>query len=208
MNGLIIWGAGGHGKVVLEAAQAMGMYSHIAFVDDAIQEDPPFRGCSCLPASGLASLRERGYQYIIVAIGDNLVRAACYQRALETGYEGARVVHPSAVISPSARFGQGTVVMPRVVINADAEVGEDVILNTAVLVEHDCRIGSHAHLSPGVVLGGGVTVGRAAHLGLGAIALPGAVIGEDARVGAGAVVLEHAPAGATMAGVPAREVKK
>jgi len=208
MSGLVIWGAGGHGKVVLEVARAMGVFPRIAFLDDAASPGLEFRGCPCLPPGSLASLREQGYGQILVAIGDNTVRAARFEQAMDAGYEGALVIHSSAVISPSARIGPGTVVMPGVVVNADAEVGQDVILNTAAVVEHDCTIGSHAHLSPGVVLGGGVAVGRLAHLGLGAVALPGAAIGEAARVGAGAVVLDRVADGVTVVGVPAKEVNR
>lgn len=204
MKGLLLWGAGGHGKVVLDVARAMGGFDAIAFIDDAAGLSE-FRECPVLGASGeLARAAGQGFTHVVVCIGPNEVRGRCYRKALVQGLRGATLIHPAAAVSPSARIGPGTVVMPRVVINADAVIGADCIVNTGAVIEHDCVIGNHAHLSPAVALGGGVTVGEYAHLGIGAIALPGAQIGEHAVVGAGAVVLNSVRPGVTVAGVPAR----
>jgi len=210
MRDLVLWGASGHGKVVLDVARAMGGFATISFIDDACERsDREFCGCQVFGASQyLQSLKDKGRFDYLVSIGKNEVRAACFQKALEHGLMPVTLVHPSAVISESARLEDGTIVMARVVINAGAQIGKNCILNTAAVVEHDCRVGDHVHLSPGVLLGGGVTVHSYAHVGIGAIALPGAEIGEGAIVGAGAVVLHSVPAGATVVGVPARTLAR
>lgn len=195
---LILWGAGGHGKVVLDVARGSGVYEEIAFMDDDPAVGREFAGCPVF--LGIP----KGYEEFLVSIGVNRTRAACYSKVLNVGLRPATLIDPSAVISASAKIGCGTVVMPRVVVNADAVIGENCILNTGAIVEHDCKIGDHSHISPGAVLGGGVKVGRFAHLGIGVNVLPGAVIGEGAVVGAGAVVLAEIPAGVTAVGVPAR----
>jgi acetyltransferase EpsM len=209
MGDLVLWGAGGHGKVVLDIASAMGAFGAISFIDDASEGlAHEFCGCEVSEASRyLQSLNKARSQYV-VSIGRNELRAACFQRAFEHGLLPVTLVHPSAVISPSAQLDDGTVVMARAVINASAQVGKNCIVNTAAVVEHDCRVGDHVHLSPGVLLGGDVTVHSFAHVGIGAIALPGVEIGEGAIVGAGAVVLDSVPAGATYVGVPARPLAR
>jgi acetyltransferase EpsM len=207
---LVLWGASGHGKVVLDVSKAMGGFKSISFIDDACEESGrEFCDCQVLRASRYFQLAkgESPAQYL-VSIGKNEMRAACFQRALDHGLVPVTLVHPSAVIAESARLGAGTVVMPRVVINADAQIGKNCIVNTGAVVEHDCLVGDHVHLSPGVLLGGGVTVHSLAHLGIGAIALPGAEIGERSVVGAGAVVLHSVPAGATVVGIPARVIRR
>lgn len=203
---LIIWGASGHGKVVLETARATGLFSEIVFVDDSCAS-PGGRFCDCelLPASkGLEALKASGHNCLVVAIGNNHDRERCFQEGIDRRLDLAALIHPAAILSASARIGSGTVVMPRVVVNADAVIGHNCILNTGVIVEHDCHIGDHVHLAPGVILGGGVTVEPYSLLGIGTIALPGTRIGAGAVVGAGAVILDSVPPGATSVGIPAR----
>jgi sugar O-acyltransferase (sialic acid O-acetyltransferase NeuD family) len=210
MNKLLLWGSGGHGKVVLDIALAMDLYSGIAFIDDdraLVQKEI----CGYRIQGSFAelnSLNHRDCSAIVVAIGVNQVRARCFELAKSRGWVFATLIHPTAVVSPSARLGGGTVVMPRAVVNAGAVIGENCIVNTAAVVEHDCRVSDHVHLSPGVLLGGAVTVHAYAHMGLGSIALPGSTIGERAVVGAGAVVLRSVQSGETVAGVPARTFEK
>ena len=210
MRKLIIWGAGGHGKVVLDIARAMALFAEIVFVDDACTSSgQSFCGCQLLPSSeGMEALKAGGHTSFIVAIGDNHLRERCFQEGLQHGLDGATLIHPSAVVSGSAHIGAGTVVMPRVVVNAEAVIGNNCILNTGVIVEHDCHIGDHVHLAPGVILGGNATVETYALLGIGTIVLPGGTIGEAATIGAGAVVLDSAPAAATSVGVPAKVLSR
>ena len=210
MRKLIIWGAGGHAKVVLDVARAMGEFAEIVLLDDDVKK----RGtlfCEC-PIAGdaeqLPFLAKRDYRLFVAAIGENRTRARCYQRAVAQGFTPVTLVHPAAVISPSAGIGRGTVIMPRAVVNANARVGENVIVNTAAVIEHDCVIGDHVHVSPGAIAAGGTRIGAYAQLGLSAVLLPGTEVGEGAMVGAGAVVLESVPPGVTAVGVPARILER
>ena len=202
---LALWGASGHGKVIADIAVALACFGTITFIDDSCDSDRDVCGFPVRNAERF--LRERtGHDPVqfLISIGDNKARAACFRRALEAGLIPATLIHPSAVISNSARIGRGTVVMPRVVVNADARVGDNCILNTGAVIEHDCQAGDHAHLSPGVLLAGNVKVGAFCHVGIGAVVLPGVEIGVGAVVGAGAVVLESVDSDTTVVGVPAR----
>jgi len=202
-NLLLIWGAGGHGKVVLDIARSTGCFERIAFLDD----DPARAGlafCDCQLLGGPEQLHGFDGSAFVVAVGDNRTRAQCFSRALGHGLAPAALVHATAIIAPSASIGRGTVVMPGVIVNTGAVIGENCIINSGAIVEHDCRVGAHVHISPRVVLGGGVSVGPLAHIGIGAVVLPGAQVGEESVVGAGAVVLKEAPARCTVVGVPAK----
>jgi acetyltransferase EpsM len=206
MRKLIIWGTGGHAKVVLDIVTTLNQFSDVIFIDDAFAaEGRDFRGFHV--AGGRAeipALKVCRYIEFIIAIGRNTTRANCFREALGEGLEPATIIHPSAVVSRSASIEPGTVVMPNVVINADAVIGADCIINTSAIVEHDCRIADHVHLSPGAALGGGVSIGEYSHIGLNVSVLPEMEIGERVIVGAGAVVVNQILSGQKVAGVPAK----
>jgi len=203
VTNLVIWGTGGHAKVVLDIARAVGTAGRIVFVDDdAAKAGSSISDCQIL--GGPEALDSFRGQAIVIAVGQNRSRARCFGIARAKGLRPITLVHPTAIVSPSATLGIGSVVMPGAIVNAGAVVGDNCIVNTGAVVEHDCRIGDHVHVSPRAVLGGAVTVGAYAHVGMGAVVLPGANIGSDSLVGAGAVVLKEVPARCTVVGVPAR----
>jgi acetyltransferase EpsM len=207
MANLIIWGCGGHGRVILDIARAMGCFEKIAFYDDRGTDGQFVSGVEVL-SGGIHRMADLGFDLCVAGIGPNEIRAARYHDAISVKLQPTTCIHPTAWISGRASIGAGSVIMPRVVVQTDAKVGVNCILNTGVIVEHDCQIGDHAHLSPGVTLSGTVTVGEYAHLGAGAIAIPGAVVGARTIIGAGAVVLGQVPANVTAVGIPARVISQ
>lgn len=202
-NSLLIWGAGGHGKVVLDVARSTGRFERIAFLDDDCAR-AGLAFCNCDLIGGSEELTRLVDTEVVVAIGENHIRARCFSFVLASRHTPTTLVHCSAVVSSSARIGRGTVVMPGVIINSDTVVGENCIINSGAVIEHDCTIGNNVHISPRVALGGAVSVGPFAHVGIGAVLLPGSIVGEGSIVGAGSVVLREVPAHSTVAGVPAR----
>src|ERR1035438_842976 len=201
---LIIYGAGGHGRVVVDAALAAG-WTIQSWIDD----HPPSLtqwDISIVASKDVVwgTLTSRKF---IVAIGDNRIRADVYRRLCELGLIPALVIHPSAVISHFARIGEGTMVAADVVVNPVASIGENCILNTGCSVDHDCRMGPHAHLCPGVRLAGMVVVGAGTTIGTGAVVIPSINIGEGCVIGAGEVVTTNLPPKAVAYGNPARIVR-
>lgn len=202
-----IYGGGGHGKVVASIADAAQIS-----VDGFLDDDPAKLGKKILgyPIYDFAYLEKQFKKNdrigIIPAVGENAARKKIVERLLKRGVPLLSVLHPSAVIHPSVSIGDGTAAMAGVIINVDSKIGMNVILNTGTMIDHDCRIGDHVHLGPGVILAGGVNVGESAFLGLGARVIPNIKIGKNAIVAAGAVVIKDVPAGAKVAGVPAKQI--
>jgi acetyltransferase EpsM len=201
---LIVFGAGGHGKVVATiAAKAGFLLAGFADDNDALHGSYTLG----LPVLGglewLYELAPETYA-IALAVGDNCARMAVAQSLISRHIEVATICSPSAVIAPSARIGRGAVVMPAVVLNADAVVGEGAILNTGAIVEHDVAIGHYAHVSPNATLGGGAMVGDLAHIAISATVLPLVRIGSRSVLGAGSVAVRDIPEGVVAFGSPAR----
>ena len=131
-----------------------------------------------------------------------LVSAYCH-----AGFSLATLIHPSAIISPSAKVGAGTMIQTGVNISTNTAIGQCVRINTYANIMHDCEIGDYVTVAPNAVVLGRVTLSDACYIGAGAIILPELTIGSEAVVGAGAVVTKNVSSGVTVVGNPARELR-
>lgn len=204
MKKLLILGAGGQGKVVLDLALTCENWDDISFLDSGkIGENVlgyPVIGDLC----DYEVLKEQ-YTHAIVAIGNNELRLQLTDKLLEIGYKVPIFIHPSAVVSQFSSIGLGTIVMPQVVINVSAKVGRGCIINTGAIIEHDCEIGDGVHISPSATLGGTVRVGTKSWMCLGSKVINNLTIGNQVTIGAGAVVIADIEDKVLVVGVPAKE---
>jgi sugar O-acyltransferase (sialic acid O-acetyltransferase NeuD family) len=194
--------------VVVDAAQLAGKWSHFVFYDDRW---PMRRGCAGFDIGGNSdAIREQlsagwpAETELIVAIGENVVRMMRSREFSNAGARLATVVHPSAVVSQSARLGPGTVVLAHAVINPSAAIGASCIVNTGAVIDHGVTIGDGVHLCPGVAIAGDVSVGDMAFVGIGSCVIQGIQIGSRAIIGAGSVVIRDVEPGSVVVGNPAR----
>lgn len=160
MSSLLIIGAGGHARSVLDLALSLGTYDGIVFATSR-ENDSPVPGFGLLDERSLSPVEMRKrFRAAVVAIGDNRARLAKVRSLSSSGMALPALVHPRAHVSALASLGAGTVVMAGAVVNAFAEVGDGCIVNTGAVVEHECRLGDGVHVSPGAVVAGGCSVGE------------------------------------------------
>jgi UDP-perosamine 4-acetyltransferase len=205
---LVVIGAGGHAKVVIEAIRAAAM-GEVAGLIDPAPAAPRLLGVPVLGGDEmLERLRGEGIGGAVVALGDNALRERIGRRLRELEFVLPCVIHPAALISPSAGIADGTVIMAAAVVGAETVIAHLAIVNTGAVVDHDNWIGIAAHVGPACGLAGNVHVGDRAQLGVGSAVRPGIRIGTDAIVGAGAAVVTDVPDGGLVGGVPARALRR
>lgn len=197
---IVVFGAGGHAKVVIDIIRQQGEFEIEAIVDPITTAEELY-GIDIRP-----SYEDLAPQRFVIAIGDNRVRKREFEKMRTTGWSPCTVSHPSAVIAPDVRVGAGTVIMAGAIINPATVISENCIINTGATIDHDCVIGSHTHIAPGCNLAGTVITEEGAFLGIGTKVVPGIKIGAWSVAGAGSVLIEDVPAEVTVVGVPARRV--
>ncbi len=202
---IIVIGAGGHARPVVEALLLLG--HRIAGLVDNDASRPPVLGQAVLGGLDLLpSLRGQGIGGAVIAIGDNATRLRLGDLARGLGFSLPTLVHPAALVSPHASLGEGAQVLARAVVGPEARIGRLCLINTGAIVEHECTLDEGAHIAPGAILCGLVRVGARCLMGAGSTTIAGRQIGPDAVVAAGAAVTTHVAAGGRVGGVPARAV--
>ncbi|MGD8813804.1 MAG: acetyltransferase [Anaerolineales bacterium] len=210
---LIGLGAGGHAKVVIEILQLKGEHELVGLLDPK-QElwNSELLGIPVLGNDDLlAELYDRGVRGVFIGlgtVGENNPRRNLFLDAKEHGYQIVPAIHPQAVLSPSARVGEGLTMMAGAVVNAATSLGDNVIINTGAIVDHDCVIGNHVHIATGARLASSVQVDEGVHIGLGASIRQSIHIGRNSVVGAGAVVVDDVPENVVVVGIPAHILRK
>ena len=188
---IYVLGAGGHAAVVLDTLRAMG--------------------CACAGTAEIgdeAALLAKPADSLVLAnglggVGDTGPRRRVFERFKARGFRFMTLVHPGAIVAPSAVLGEGAQVMAGAVVQPEARIGANAIVNTRAVVDHHCAVGAHCHIASGATLASAVTVGEGAHVGAGATVIQGIAIGAGALIGAGAAVVRDVPPGAVAMGVPA-----
>lgn len=199
---IIVYGAGGHSKALIELLRALGSYRLVGVIDDGIPAGGSILGVPILGSVRvLAELFQQGVRLAINAvggIGDVSVRIRIFQRLAEAGFSCPAVVHPRAYIEPSATLSPGVQVFPHAYLGSDVQLGFGTIANTGAIISHDCTLGNYVNISPGAILAGGVQVDDNALIGMGATLNLMVRIGAGARIGNGATVKTDVPPGAVV----------
>lgn len=205
MEHIVLIGAGGHSKVIQDIINKSKDMKLSAIVDDVYNETIIKDSITYGPIHFLNEININDFKFCI-AIGNNRIRNKLFTSLNIPLDRYTTFIHPSAIISPSAKIGNGTVIMPGAVINSDVDIGIHCIINTCAVIEHDNFISNYAHISPNATLAGTVKIGEGTQVGAGATIIQGKSIGDWSTIGAGAVVIENVIDNVTVVGVPAKVI--
>ena len=196
-NKIVLLGASGHCKVIIDAICSRGLYKIAGVVDLNCNYKSKILG---IPVIGnddiLPKIFDSGIKNAFVAIGsmgDCNLRKKLYKKIKKIGFRLPVISHAKSIIAKDVQIGEGTFIAAGVVINVGTEVGRNSIINTSASIDHDCRIGDFVHIAPGVTLCGGVEVGNETHIGVGASVIQRIKIGKRCFVKAGSLVKSNQP---------------
>lgn len=203
-DNLIIIGASGHGKVVVDIAINMNKWKSVFFLDDnnLIKQISGFDVIGNINDS----YKYRKNSDFFVAIGNNKIREEIQNELVNKDFNLISLIHPSAILGNDVYIGKGSVIMAGVIVNSDSKIGDGCIINTGATVDHDNLLGDYTHVSPGVNLAGAVEIGKGTWIGIGSVVSNSLKITNGCIIGAGAVVVNSLNEVGTYVGIPARRI--
>lgn len=207
MKKLVLIGAGGHCKVIIDIIGSS--YEIVGITDnDVVKHGKNFYGQNVIGNDDiLRYIYQQDTKLALItvgSIGESKLRERLFDYAKDIGFDFPNILSKNVIVSPSIIMGIGNVLMDSAIIHADTAIGDNNIINTGAIIEHDCVIGSHVHVAPGARISGGVNIGDGSHIGIGATVIQGIRIGKNSVIGAGAVVIRDVEDNTTVVGVPAK----
>ncbi|WP_405412962.1 acetyltransferase [Maribacter sp. Asnod1-A12] len=212
MQNIIIFGASGHGSVVLDCLEKEAKYNIIGFIDSFKPKGFRINGYQVLGSESNLPFLINRFNIVggIVAIGDNWTRKLIVDKILKISpnFSFINTVHPKAIIGKDIRLGCGNVFMPGAIVNANSIIHDFCIINTNSSLGHDGVMDSYSSLAPSVCTGGSLKLGRFSAVSLGVNIVNGIEIGQHSVIGAGSLVVDHFGDNIVAYGSPARIVRE
>lgn len=206
MKRLIIIGAGGMGREVLQCAKQINQVEkrwNIAGFLDPDEEALRGKKCEYTVIGDDYDYEIQAEDEFICAAGDGVLRAKLTERLKSRGAKFTTLVHPSALIADTAEIGEGTIIFANSIVSDNVKIGEGCFINYQSSVGHDvvmedyCTIFSKCVICGACRIGTGVTMGTASNI------VPGITVSENAYICAGSTVMRNLRRNARVIGVPA-----
>lgn len=212
---VILIGSGQHCNVVMYNIKEQGKYD-IACIAEADQskcgkyiDGVYVENYINFNADSMRMLEEKyKTNLFFISFGAMKYRKKVYEFLTSYGWEAVNIIHPDAVVSPTAKIGKGVLIECGCLITPSPVIGNNVVVNTGSQVNHDNIVEDHVYIASGVVLSGGVTIGSNTLLDDGVIVTLGKSVGKNSLIGAGAVVTKDIPDGVVAYGNPCKIIRE
>ena len=197
---IIIIGAGGHSKVIIDIIRELGNYSIVGIYDD--NKTGYFSGIKII--GKIAEIDNKKNEYFIIGIGNDKIRKNIAEEYNQLKW--ATLIHPKTIIAKTATIKEGSVVCAGAIIQTEVEVGKHCIINTNCSIDHESTIGDYCSICPSSTICGQVKVGESSFIGANSTIIQTIEIGKECIIGAGSVVIRNIPNNSKAVGNPARNL--
>lgn len=199
-----VYGTGGCARGIMPLLRLQYPGSEAVFVED----HPKSAECNGNPVVAFESFAAKSEASIAIAVASPPERRRLAEKCTAAGLRFLTVTASDLLVMDDVEWGPGSLFSPRCTLTSNIRIGAHFHCNLHSYVEHDCIIGDYVTFAPGVRCNGAAIIGDGAYIGSGAMIRQGITIGAGATVGMGAVVVRDVPAGATVAGNPARLLER
>ena len=205
----MIYGAGGLGKEVLALVNSTDSFEVIGFIDDGIKRDSSVKGIKVLGGHEVLDSLDIPTD-LVIALGDPVGKSKVLTRIKNSHINFPILRHPSAILQdPSGiQVGEGSILCAGTILTTDIKIGSHVLINLNCTIGHGVIIGNYSSLMPGVNVAGEVTIGTSVLIGSGVNILNRVSVGANSIVGMGSVVIRDVGSDMTIAGVPAKSIRR
>lgn len=208
---MLIIGAKGHAKEILDIFEKNNFQDEIYFFDDVSEtfSDKIFSKYPVIKSFEQLNKFNLARKIFVLGLGNPFLRRQMSLKFQNLGWKLSSVISNNALIgNHNVALGQGLNVMHNVIISNDVEIGEGCLINALSSIHHDVRIGKYCEISPAVCLTGNVIVNDFTSIGTGTTIIPKIKVGRNCIIGAGSVVINDIPDNSFAVGVPAKIIKK
>ena len=211
IKNIIIFGGGGHGKVIADIIEISPQYNLIGFIDNTLKAGTKIDKHSVLGNRSelINILKKENIFGGVIGIGDNFVRLSVKNdiTSMVPNFNFVNCIHPSAIYPESVKFGEGNTIMAGAIINSSSVIMNHCIINTNSSLDHDCVIANFSSIGPGASIGGNVRLGKYSSIGIGANIFNDIDVGENCLIGGGSVVNKNTKKNSIYFGVPAQYIR-
>ena len=199
MKEIYLIGAGGHCKIVIDLISYLDDYKICGIYDD--KSNGNFCNIDIIGKVNDIENEESEREYFI-CIGNDNVRKDFSLKFNKLRW--ATLIHPTSIISKTAKIDDGTLVCAGSIIQTEVDIGKQCIINTGSIIDHESKIGNYCSICPKATLCGRVNIGEKTFVGAGAIIIQCKNIGNNCIIGAGSVIIRNLDDNLKVVGNPAR----
>ena len=213
MSKIVIFGSGGHARVVFSEIMKLKKFKFLGFVDDFKKKGELIITLNKKNYYNLGSINEvinKKNQFKgIIGVGLNFVRAKIVKdiKKINNNFKFQQIISKDAIVNSNVIIEDGTFVVSGATINTGTKIGKHCIVNTSCSIDHDNKFSDFSSAGPGVITGSNVEVGHQSYLGLGSLVSHNIKISDNTIIGFGSLVNKDCKKNSIYWGSPAKKIR-